>query len=79
MEERKNAMQLAATEQPATIGELLDFLNAMQKTWTEMDTQYLGRFEDQPLYIIEYGRGFQLADAKYFAEFGLTFTKREDI
>lgn len=75
-EEMKNAMQLAQGPMPATLGELHDYLDSIRKAWGAQDTKYLGSYESQPLYIlpIDPTPGFHLAKAKYFAEFGLTFT-----
>ncbi|MAG64634.1 MAG: hypothetical protein CMK74_01990 [Pseudomonadales bacterium] len=74
-EEMKNAMQLAQGPKPTTLGQLHDYLDSIRKAWSAQDTKYLGSYESQPLYILpnEPTPGFQLAEAKYFAEFGLTF------
>lgn len=74
-EEMKNAMQLAQGPMPTTLGELHDYLDSIRKAWSAQDTKYLGSYESQPLYILPNGPtpGFHLAEAKYFAEFGLTF------
>ena len=74
-EEMKNAMQLAQGPKPTTLGQLHDYLDSIRKAWSAQDTKYLGSYESQPLYILpnDPTPGFQLAEAKYFAEFGLTF------
>ena len=67
-----NALQIAKASKPTTIGELLAYLQAMEAAWTEQDTQYLGTFENQPLYCLHPEGGIAHAYGTYLAEFGLT-------
>lgn len=73
-----NAMQLASRAKPKTLGELRAFLNALEKAWTEQDSQYLGRFEDQPLYLCAEGQGVAHAVYEYHGEFGLIAFPRSE-
>jgi len=69
-----NAMQIAANQKPTTIGELKEYLDKLETSWSEKDTQYLGKFEDQPLYLAIGGKGVCQAHMQYWAEFGLVAT-----
>ncbi|MCD1628481.1 hypothetical protein [Marinobacter shengliensis] len=72
-----NAMQVAQTvNKPTTIGELMEYLQKMKESWSETDTQYLGKFEDQPLYVAQAGKGVSQAFMQYHAEFGLIAFKK---
>lgn len=66
-----NAMQIASNSKPQTIGELIQYLQALKDAWTPEDAQYLGQFEDQPLYLGVDQQGIGRAFMQYHAEFGL--------
>lgn len=66
-----NAMQVADDHKPKTIGELRKYLDKLEAQWTEMDNQYLGKFEDQTLCCLGIGGGVARAYIQYWAEFGL--------
>lgn len=68
---RKEAMQIAGAEEPVTIGQLREYLNELDQTWSEEDEKYLGAFNAQPLYVVT-GLGVTNAFFQYHAEFGLT-------
>ena len=65
-----NAMQIAADQKPTTIGQLKQYLAALEAAWTEEDEEYLGSFDDQALYL-DTGNGMAYAVFQYIAEFGL--------
>ena len=50
-ENELNAMQIALMSEPKTIGELKAMLAAMEAAWTKQDEMYLGKFNDQGLYV----------------------------
>jgi hypothetical protein len=73
MERIMNAMQIASASYPKTIGELKEYISNMEKSWSEEDTHYLGKFNDQKLYI-DTGKGIAQGFVQYYGEFGfITF------
>ena len=64
-----NSMQIAAAHKPKTIGELKAMLSAMEAAWDDQDELYLGKFNDQGLYL-ETRQGVANADIIYWAGFG---------
>lgn len=68
-----NAMQIADTSSPKTIGELQAYLAALEAAWTEEDAVYLGEFKNQPLYL-DTPHGLALAEATFNGCFGLVIT-----
>ena len=56
---------------PRTIGELKAYLTELEASWTDMDDQYLGKFDDQQLYVGMQGQGIARAEAQFHGEFGL--------
>lgn len=57
-----------------TVKELREYLDAVEATWSEMDKQYLGEFEQQALWVPYFtkegafkGFGFPYIDAPAFA------------
>jgi hypothetical protein len=64
------AMQIAPEGEPTTIGELRQYLVALEAEWSEEGVQYLGEFDDQALYM-DTGKGVAYATFQYVAEFGL--------
>ena len=71
-----NAMQIAAEGKPTTIGELKQYLAALEAEWTEQDEEFLGAFDDQALYL-DTGKGVAYAVFQYVAEFGLVAWERD--
>lgn len=67
-----NAMQIADSQKPRTIGELQAYLTKLEEAWSEKDEYYIGKFADQPLYMLILGKGVARAEYKYHAGFGLT-------
>lgn len=65
-----SAVIVANNRRPQTMGELLEYLQELKAAWTEEDAQYLGKFEDQALYL-ETESGVSQAVSGYYAEFGL--------
>jgi len=70
---KKNAMQIAKSQSPQTIGELRAYLDSLEESWSGMDRKYLGEFDEQPLYTLQDNVGYSRSKALYSAEFGLTF------
>ena len=64
-----NAQQIARIDQPTTIGELKKYIADMEAAWTQEDTQYLGEFDNQGLYI-DTKKGIDRAYIGYVGEFG---------
>ena len=64
-----NSMQIAAAHKPKTIGELKIMLAAMEAAWDDQDDLYLGKFNDQGLYL-ETPQGIANADIIYWGGFG---------
>lgn len=64
-----NSMQIASAHKPRTIGELKAMLAAMEAAWDEQDEMYLGKFDDQGLYI-DTPQGVANAEITYYGEFG---------
>jgi hypothetical protein len=54
---------------PTTIGELKELIRQMEEAWTEQDDLYLGKFDDQGLYL-DTGNGIGQAFIQYHGEFG---------
>lgn len=73
-----NAMQTAQETKPTTIGELKEYLAALEAAWTEQEEEYLGRFDDQALYLDTDG-GIAYASFQYVAEFGLVAWERDPV
>lgn len=73
MDLKLNSMQIAAAHKPRNIGELKALLAAMEAAWDEQDELYLGKFDDQGLYVGT-PQGVANAEIVYHAEFGfITF------
>ena len=70
------AMKVASNSAPTTIGELQNYLQEMQEAWSAEDTNYLGRFKDQPIYLCT-DKGVGAAKCSYMAEFGLVAVSTE--
>lgn len=71
-----NAMQIAGACSPRTVGELQTYLAALEAAWTEEDSDYLGEFKNQPLYLGT-SKGLTLAEATFNGCFGLIITDTE--
>lgn len=52
-----NALEIARQTPPTTIGQLREYLDQLEASWTEQDDMYLGKFNDQPVCQAAYGRG----------------------
>lgn len=64
-----NSMQIAAAHKPKTIGELKAMLAAMEAAWDAEDEMYLGKFDDQGLYM-DTPQGIANAEITYYGGFG---------
>lgn len=62
-------------EHPSTIGELRDYLDALEANWTAEDDQYLGKFRDQALYVVSPNTPGTMENAyvSHVAELGVMF------
>lgn len=49
-----SAMRIEAPKGVLTVGKLLDYLEEMQKSWTEEDSKYMGDFRNQRIYTPHY-------------------------
>lgn len=73
---KMNAMQLAVSKSPTTVGELLQYLEELKAAWSEDDTEFLGSFESQSLcFATQDGININ-AVATYYACYGLVIKKR---
>lgn len=62
--------QLLNKHGPTTIGELKRYLANLEANWTVEDEKYLGKFDDQSLYI-DTPRGIAVSYFQFHGEFGL--------
>ena len=46
-----SSKQVSDVNKPRTVGELLAHLQSIKDSWTELDIQHLGKFEDYPMYL----------------------------
>jgi len=72
---RRKAMQLAAASSPSTLGELKEYLNALEAVWSVTDTKYLGAFKDQKIYLAQPDGMFQ-SKAYYHGGYGLVVSNK---
>jgi len=70
------AMKVASSWSPTTVGELQQYLQDLQETWSAEDSKYLGKFKDQPIYFAT-NKGIGAAKCVFMAEFGLVAVSKE--
>lgn len=75
--EYSKAMKIATSSTPATVGELLQYLEELKAAWSEDDTEFLGSFESQTLCIATHD-GIAKAIAKYDAFFGVVLHTKKN-
>ena len=71
----RKAMQLAASRTTSTVGELLEYLKALEAVWSVDDTKYLGEFKDQKIYLAQ-PDGLVLSYIHYHGGYGLVCHSR---
>ena len=66
----RKTMRSVASRTPSTVGELTEYLKALEAIWSADDTRFLGEFKNQKIYLSQ-PEGLSLSYIHYHGGYGL--------